>query len=167
MNIYLIGFMGVGKSTISKALASKLDWKLVDTDAYIEEKEARKIKDIFATEGEAAFRDMETEAIKVLSEKDNMIISCGGGTVLRRENADIMRQGGRIIFLSASPETIFERVRYSNDRPILNGHMNVEYIASLMEKRLPAYEYAADEVIKTDGKRVAEVVEEIIEKCGM
>ena len=165
MNIYLIGFMGTGKSTVSKQLAAKLGWKLLDTDAYIEEKQNRKIRDIFATEGETAFRDMETKALQEIAEMDNEVVSCGGGIVLRRENAEIMRQSGRIILLNASPETVFERVRFGNDRPLLNGNMNVEYISQLMNKRMPLYEYAADSVIDTDGRSILEIAEKIIDLC--
>lgn len=167
MNIYLIGFMGTGKSTVSKLLAVKLNRKLIDTDDYIEDMESRKISDIFAENGEDAFRDMETDALRKIAETDNEVVSCGGGIVLRRENADIMRQSGRIVLLNASPETIFARVRFGNDRPILNGHMNVDYISQLMDKRMPSYEYAADETIDTNDKSVQEIVDEIIKKCGL
>lgn len=76
---------------------------------------------------------METQLVKDISEKDGVIVSCGGGAVLREENVSFMKENGRIVLLSATPETIYERVRYSKDRPILNGHMNVEYIRELME----------------------------------
>lgn len=165
MNIYLVGFMGSGKSTVSKELANRLNWELVDTDDYIEEKQGRAIKDIFATEGEEAFRDMETEVLRELTLTENKIISCGGGIVLRKQNVDLMRLGGKIVLLNATPETIYERVKNGTNRPILNGNMNVEYIAKLMSKRSAAYEYAADVVVDTDGKDVEGIVEEIVKEC--
>lgn len=165
MNIYLVGFMGSGKSTISKELAKRLTWDLVDTDNYIEEKYGRTIKDIFATEGEQAFRDMETEALRELVLNGNKVISCGGGIVLRKQNVNLMRLFGKIVLLNATPQTIYERVKHGTGRPILNGNMNVEYIAKLMSKRSADYEYAADVVVDTDGKDVGEIAEEIIEKC--
>ncbi len=164
MNIYLVGFMGSGKTTVSKVLAKRLNWDLVDTDNYIVDKYGREIKDIFATEGEQAFRDMETAVLEELSVTENKVISCGGGIVLRKQNVDLMRLGGKIVLLNASPETIYDRVKHSTGRPILNGNMNVEYIAELMSKRSEAYEYAADVVIDTDGKDIGEIAGEIIEK---
>lgn len=165
MNIYLVGFMGSGKSTVSKELAMSLGWELIDTDNYIEEKQGRAIKDIFATEGEKAFRDMETEALRELALNGNKVISCGGGIVLRKQNVDLMRLFGKIVLLNATPQTIYERVKNGTNRPILNGNMNVEYIAKLMSQRSAAYEYAADVVVDTDGKEVEEITEEIVERA--
>ena len=164
MNIYLVGFMGSGKTTVSKELAKSLNWELIDTDNYIEEKYGRAIKDIFATEGEEAFRDMETEVLEEMSLTENKIISCGGGIVLRKQNVDLMRLGGKIVLLNATPETIYERVKHGTNRPILNGNMNVGYIAELMSRRSAAYEYAADVVVDTDDKEVGEIVGEIVER---
>ena len=90
------------------------------------------------------------------------IVSCGGGVVLRPQNVEKMKQAGMVIFLNAKAETIYERVKDSNDRPILNGNMNVDYIRSLMEKRSSLYMQAADRVIDTDGKSVREICDEII-----
>lgn len=92
-----------------------------------------------------------------------MVVSCGGGAVLREENVALMKKNGTIVLLTAEPETIFERVRHSSERPVLNGNMNVEYIAGLMEKRRPKYEAAADLVVATDGKRTEEICKEICE----
>ena len=93
-----------------------------------------------------------------------MIVSCGGGAVLRDENIEIMRGQGKIILLTATPQTIYERVKDNHDRPVLNGNMNVEYISELMEKRKVRYEMAADIVIATDGKTVDEICNEILEE---
>ena len=90
------------------------------------------------------------------------VVSCGGGAVLRPENVELMKQSGKIIFLSATPETIYERVKHSTNRPLLNGNMNVEYIRGLMERRRETYENAADVVISTDGKWKSQIVEEIL-----
>ena len=133
-NIVLIGFMGAGKSTIAKVLKEKLNVPLCEMDEMIAEQQKMAISDIFAQYGETHFRDLETQLVKDISEKDGVIVSCGGGAVLREENVSFMKENGRIVLLSATPETIYERVRYSKDRPILNGHMNVEYIRELMEK---------------------------------
>ena len=122
------------------------------------------INDIFAQYGEDHFRDIESKLILTLGEEGNTIVSCGGGVVVRPQNVEYMKKSGTIVFLTATPETIYERVKNSTDRPILNGHMNVEYIAELMEKRRALYEEAADIRIKTDGKDRNEICREIISK---
>lgn len=163
-NIFLIGFMGAGKSTIAKALQSELGFPLVEMDQRIVEEQGMSINDIFAQYGETHFRDIESQLVVDLGEQEPSIVSCGGGVVVRPENTQNMKKSGRIVFLKATPETIYERVKNSTDRPILNGHMNVEYIAELMEKRRALYEEAADITIQTDGKTREQVCEEIIGK---
>ena len=161
-NIFLIGFMGVGKSTIAKILAKELQAELIEMDETIEAEAGMTINEIFATYGEAHFRDLESALIQKISEKGGAVVSCGGGAVLRRENVDLMKQRGKIIFLSATPETIYERVKNSTHRPLLNGNMNVEYIRELMERRREIYEQAADVVICTDKKWKSEIIREIL-----
>ena len=163
-NIFLIGFMGVGKSTIAKLLAKRLGAQLVEMDETIEAEAEMKISEIFEKYGEAHFRDLETALIERVSKDGGAVISCGGGAVLRPENVERMKQSGKIIFLSATPETIYERVKHSTHRPLLQGNMNVEYIRDLMERRREAYELAADEVISTDGKWKSQVANEIVDK---
>ena len=110
-NIVLIGFMGSGKSTISDYLSTVFDMKLVEMDQVIAEKEEMSIPDIFATYGEEYFRNLETNLLKELQTGQNCIISCGGGVALRQENVVEMKKNGRVVLLTASPETIFERVK--------------------------------------------------------
>lgn len=161
-NILLIGFMGSGKSTIAKALSQKYGLTEIDMDSYIEKKEQRTIKDMFEKEGEEYFRNKETEAVYDMADKKNMIISCGGGTVLREENVKAMKKQGKIVLLTATPQTILMRVKSSTERPILNGNMNIEFIENLMKKRADKYESAADITVKTDDKSVDEICEEIL-----
>lgn len=162
--IFLIGFMGTGKTTISRRLEEKLKYPLYDTDAIIVEKEGMRIPEIFEKKGEIYFRQLETEVIKEFEKMESCIVSCGGGLPLNRENVAYMRHCGTIILLQASPQTVFEHVRYGKERPILNGNMNVEYIEMLMKRRESAYQYAADLTIVTDDKDLVEITEEIIEK---
>ena len=161
-NIALIGFMGTGKSTVSAYLQKMLPLDLVDTDALIVEEEGMSINDIFAKYGEPYFRDCETRVTEELQDRRLTIISCGGGMIMRPENEVNLKKTSRVVLLTASPETIYERVKDSTDRPILNGHMNVEFIAQLMERRRARYEEAADVIIQTDGKSVEEICEELI-----
>ena len=163
-NIVLIGFMGAGKSTVSDYLSTMFAMKIVEMDQVISEREEMSIPDIFATYGEEYFRDLETKLLVEMQSKKNTIISCGGGAALREENVAEMKKNGRVVLLTASPQTVYERVKDSEERLFLNSNNNMEYIAELMEKRREKYEAAADIVIQTDNKTVLQVCEELISK---
>jgi shikimate kinase len=165
-HIILIGFMGVGKSTISKALKELSNRQEVDTDALIVKQEGKTIADIFAESGEEYFRKKETDLIDELADFPPAIISCGGGMAMRDLNVRKLQTIGEVVLLTAQPETIYERVKDSTDRPLLNGHMNVPYIKELMDKRRPFYEKAATFSVATDGRQVVDIAKEILEKCG-
>ena len=165
-NIFLIGFMGCGKSTIAKTLSEQLGVSQVEMDELIVEEQGMPITEIFEKYGEAHFRDIETDLVCRLQEKDGVVVSCGGGAVLREENRRMMKQSGVIVLLTAKPETILERVKNSTNRPVLNGNMNVEYITTLMERRRACYEDAAEVCVATDGKNVEEICAEILGKIG-
>lgn len=163
-NIVLIGFMGAGKSTISDYLSTMFDMEIVEMDQVIAEREEMSIPDIFATYGEEYFRDLETGLLIEMQDRKNTVISCGGGAALRERNVEEMKKNGRVVLLTASPEVVYERVKDSNDRPVLNGRKNVEGIAELMEQRRGKYEAAADIVINTDHKTVLQVCEELVQR---
>ena len=163
-NIFLVGFMGVGKSTIAKELKKILDMNLVEMDARIVHEQGMSINEIFEKYGENYFRDIESKLVLDIGDEGNTIVSCGGGVVLRPENVEHMRQSGKVVYLTATPESIFERVKNGNERPILNGNMNVDYIKGLMEKRKPFYEAAADIMIETDNKSIEKICQEIQSK---
>ena len=160
-NVFLIGFMGCGKSTMARLLAQSLSADIVEMDETIEAEAGMTINEIFKKYGEEHFRDLESSLISRITLKGGAIVSCGGGAILRPENVESMKQNGQIIYLSATPETIYDRVHLSTNRPLLNGNMNVEYISELMEKRLPRYEGAADITIVVDGKTKQQLLEEI------
>ena len=161
-SIFLIGFMGAGKSTIARSLQRSLNFPLVEMYERIVREQGMSINEIFEKYGENHFRQIESDLILTIGDEDASIVSCGGGVVVRPQNVENMKKSGKIVFLKATPETIYERVKNSTDRPILNGHMNVEYIAQLMEKRRALYEGAADITIETDGKTKEEICSEII-----
>ena len=163
-NILLIGFMGCGKSTVSAFLCKMLAMDSVEMDAVIQERKGMTINEIFANYGEEYFRNLETNLLIEISQKNQLVVSCGGGAALREINVEHMKNNGRVVLLTASPETILERVKDNDDRPLLRGHKNVEFIADLMEKRREKYEAAADIVVSTDNKTVLEICQEMIAK---
>lgn len=163
-HIFLIGFMGVGKTSTSRELSEKLQVEEVDTDAMIVEQEGRSIATIFEESGEPYFRKVETGTLDVLAQMRPCIVSCGGGMAMREENVAKMKESGIVIFLTATPETIYYHVKDSTDRPLLNGNMNIPYIQQLMEAREPKYSAAADLHIVTDGYTPAEVADQIIKE---
>lgn len=160
-NIFLIGFMGAGKSTIARCLHSHHGMEWLEMDKEIEKSEGMPISEIFRRKGEEYFRELETGLLLSLESRSNTVVSCGGGVPLRSCNVEAMKRSGIVVFLTARPETILERVKDSHDRPLLEGHKDVEYIARLLSKRLERYQAAADVQIATDGRRTAEIAEEI------
>lgn len=160
--VYLIGFMGSGKSTIGSLAAKMAGVPFLDTDKIIEQEQKKAIADIFKDNGEQYFRDLETQVLKQLSARKRGVVSCGGGIVLREENIKIIKESGTLILLKASPATILERVRYSTSRPKLNGNMNLEYISAMMEERQPYYDRAGAIGIETDTKSVRVIAKEIL-----
>lgn len=163
-HIFMIGFMGVGKTSTSRVLSRKLGIREIDTDAMIVEQEKRSISDIFAKEGEEYFRTKETELIDQIGEMKPCIVSCGGGMAMREVNVEKMKKIGQVVWLTATPETIYLHVKDSTNRPLLNGNMNVPYIKSLMDAREPKYRNAADIIIETDGCTPTQVADKIIQK---
>ena len=163
-NIFLIGFMGVGKSTVSDYLSKILASPQVEMDQVIVNKEHMSINKIFEEYGEEYFRNCETNLLIELQKKNNQIVSCGGGVAMREINVKEMKKNGRVVLLTASPETILERVKDSDERPLLRGRKNTEYISELMEIRRPKYRAAADVIVDTDHKSVEEIAEEIVGK---
>lgn len=163
-NIFLIGFMGSGKSTISDYLSTMFAMETVEMDSIISEREGMSISDIFALYGEEYFRNLETNLLVEMQERKNVVISCGGGTPMRTNNVTEMKKNGRVVLLTAKPETIYDRVKDSHDRPLLENNKNVPFISDLMEKRREKYEAAADIIVKTDGKDELEICEELVRK---
>lgn len=166
-NIFLIGFMGTGKSTVAGELSKLLQTENLEMDAMIVEQQGMPISEIFEKYGEDHFRDLESQLLIDLQQRESAVVSCGGGVVVRPGNSQYMKKRGKVVLLTALPETVFERVRCSQERPILNDNMNVEFIEELMEKRRDKYLEAADLVIATDGKSAEEICREIMEKLGI
>lgn len=165
-NIVLIGFMGTGKSTVSSYLKKKFGMEVVEMDQIISERQGMNISDIFKTYGEEYFRDLETDLLIEMQSRKNVVISCGGGVPMRERNVVEMKKNGKVVLLTAKPETILERVKNDHRRPLLEGNKNVEFIAELMEKRREKYEAAADIMIETDGKTKQEICKELMQRIS-
>ena len=163
-NIVLIGFMGAGKSTISDFLKNVFAMDVVEMDQIIAERQGMSISDIFETYGEQYFRDLETNLLIEMQSRSNVVISCGGGTPMRECNVVEMKKNGRVVLLTAKPETILDRVKDNHDRPLIENNKTVPFIADLMEKRRAKYEAAADIIIETDGKNELEICEELVHR---
>lgn len=162
--IALIGFMGTGKTTIARELSARLDRKLINVDTLIQEKMDMSVKEIFNKYGEGYFREIEKDTIAGLKGKLEILMDCGGGVPLNSENIENIKENNKIVLLEASPETILERVKNDNTRPLLNNNMSIEDINTFLLKRRDFYNNAADIRINTDDKSIEDIINEIIEK---
>ena len=160
-NIILIGFMGTGKTVTGRVLAERTGMKLVDMDSLIETEQKKTIPEIFAQDGEAAFRVMERELVKKLSTLRGLIVSTGGGIVLNPDNIADFEKSGLVVCLTASPGTIFKRVEKDTNRPLLSGDKKAQ-ISTLLEKRKPLYAAIAHG-INTDGLTDEQTADRILE----
>lgn len=161
-NIILIGFMGSGKSTTGIGLSYRLQCPVSDTDKMIEKSEGKGIPEIFAESGEAYFREKETELLQSLTAgKARQIYSVGGGTPLREENRRLLGELGTVVWLKVSPHTVWERLQGDTSRPLLQGDDPLGRITALLGEREDLYAEAADIAVVTDGKKTAQIVEEI------
>lgn len=161
-NLFLIGFMGAGKSSVSAGLGRMLGREVVEMDQRIAAQEGMSIPELFAQKGEPYFRACETALLKSFAQGAPRIVSCGGGVPLQEENVAAMRESGTVVLLTASPEVILERVKDSDERPLLQGHKDVSYIAVLMEQRRPRYEAAADITVDTSQLNIEEVCRQVL-----
>lgn len=149
-NIILCGFMGCGKSTVGALLAKKTGMSFIDLDSYIEKKENKTVSKIFADSGEDYFRALEIEAARELSERNGLVIAAGGGTLVFRENVEVLKKSGRIVLLELPVETVAKRLENDTTRPLLNRPDKDEAMRELYNKRLPLYRAAADMIVNAD-----------------
>lgn len=161
-NVIFIGFMGAGKTTVGQAYARRFSMPFMDTDEIIEREAGRSISDIFAEEGEEAFRRMETETVRRLREHtENTVISVGGGLPLREENRRLLREAGTVVYLKLRPETVYSRLKGDDTRPMMRGDDPEKRARELLAAREAYYVDAAHILVDTDEKTVDELVEEI------
>ena len=163
-NIALIGFMGTGKTIIGEKLAKVLKMNFIELDKFIETLAGKNIPKIFKEDGEIKFREYEIEACKRISNKENLVIACGGGVVLNKINIDYLKQNAIIICLVASPLVIYERTMKDGKekRPLLSNLNPMKSIKDLLEFRAPFYKAAAQYTINTE-KDINSIINEIVE----
>ena len=159
MNIYLIGMMGSGKSTVGKTLSEKMHKPFIDLDSEIEKGTGKNISEIFDIDGEEQFRKMETKQLKQYSES---IVACGGGIVLKDENREFINENGFTILLTASMEELSHRLSDSGNRPLLADDNTEEALTKLWMERQIDYLETANFTIETDGKNPEELTKEIL-----
>ena len=164
--VFLIGFMGTGKTAVANVLASNYGLKKIDLDAYIEMKEHMSIADIFESQSESVFRDKETKHLRHVIQGNYQVVSLGGGIVLREENIEMIKEKGVIVLLTASAETIRDRVKNDPTRPLLGDNFDLDYVKDLMKSREELYNSVADVVIDTENKNIDEICKEIVETLG-
>ena len=138
-NIYLLGFMGTGKTSIGKRLARKLNFAFIDSDCEIERQQSMQIKEIFSLYGEEKFRQLERDFIENGHQKNNCVVSCGGGLVCRDDMPELVKSKGVSVVLFSTPQEIFERTSKNNKRPLLNVENPLERIKELLKERTPFY----------------------------
>lgn len=169
MNVVLIGFMGVGKTSVGEGLAERLEWSFIDTDTLIEEGHSMSIVEIFAEHGEALFRETEKAVIRRVARRRRCVIATGGGVVLDQENVDLLRKNGLLIHLTLSPGVIYRRIGHLSQRPLLQTDRPLETLKTLFRKRETLYRACSDITINRDRLSVDETIDRVVEAlvaCG-
>lgn len=161
-NIYLIGFMGAGKSTVARALSEKTGERVIEMDDEIASRAGMSIPEIFETKGEAAFRAMESALLKETAAGGPAIVSCGGGLIKSEENIACMQAAGCVVCLRVRPETVLARTANDSSRPLLAGKKDVSSIAAMIAERTPLYEKAGEIVVDVDGQTPEAIAERIL-----
>ena len=175
-NFILIGMMGSGKTTIGKALAGKLGFNFKDTDLFIESEQAKTIKEIVELKGIDYFRDLETDLLNKLAEQNSnhsfekSVISTGGGIVLRKENHSLLKSLGKLVWLKAKAETIFERIKDDTSRPLIeaeNETEKIKKIKEILDARSGTYRDTADLIVEVEQKSINEIINLIISSLSI
>jgi shikimate kinase len=167
MNLVLIGLRGTGKTSVAALLAGRLGWQWFDADALIEQRAGKSIKQIFADDGEAAFRDWESQIVTELAGQNEAVLALGGGAVVREQNRAALAGRGKVVWLTASPETLWQRIQTdmltASRRPNLSAAGGINEIIATLDARRAIYRACADLDIDTEGKTPAQVADAILE----
>lgn len=163
MNVVLIGYRGTGKSSVGKILAARLGRTLLSTDAEVVKLAGQTIPAMVEQHGWEYFRDLESKVCQELADQNGLIIDTGGGAILRSQNVEVLKQTGKLFWLTASVETIAKRIGSDTQRPSLTGTKSfLDEIQDVLQDRLPKYQAAGDYVIETDGRSLSQVADEIL-----
>jgi shikimate kinase len=160
-HVFLVGFMGAGKSTVSRLVGKRLDRPAVDIDTEIETTAGRSVREIFEDVGEDAFRELETERLRLLADAEPSIVACGGGIVMRDENRVMLKDLGTVVYLKVSAGETLARVGSDGTRPLLSGPGGVIAATRLLEARESTYSAVADVTIDTVGRSADDVAEDV------
>ncbi|MHB8861078.1 MAG: shikimate kinase [Pirellulaceae bacterium] len=162
MNIVLVGYRGTGKSAVAALLANRLGLDVVHVDAEIEQHSGKSIPQIVEELGWPGFRDLEEEIVRTFAARDGLVLDCGGGVIERDANFAVLRQAGRVFWLTASVETIVQRIGSDTQRPSLTGKKSfTEEVAEVLERRTPRYRAIAHHTVDTNALTVEQVAAEI------
>lgn len=163
MNLILIGYRGAGKSSVGRLLAERLGWDLISTDAEIVRKAGLPVPDIVQRFGWDHFRNLESAVCRELADKDHLIIDTGGGAILRPQNVENLKATGSLVWLTVEVRTIIERIGGDTQRPSLTGAKSfTDEVEEVLRERQPKYQAAADHIVATDEKSLAEVADTIM-----
>jgi len=160
-NIYIVGFMGTGKTSTAKELAKRLGREFIDMDDSIQGKEGLAINGIFKEKGEPYFRKLEKDLVRELSCRENLVVSCGGGVIVDEENLSNLKKSGTVICFKSDVDVILRRTKDNSERPLLNVDNPRKQISELLKKREPFYSQS-DHTIDTTHLSIAETVDKII-----
>jgi shikimate kinase len=157
-NLFLVGLMGAGKSTLGRQLARRLHKRFVDADAELEQRLGVSISTIFEIEGEAGFRDREQAILADLTSLENIVLATGGGSVLRPVNRTCLQDNGTVLYLHAEPSTLYGRIRHSRNRPLLETADPLARLGELYKQRDPLYRETATYVVESDRGEVMRLI---------
>lgn len=166
-NLFLIGPMGAGKTTVGRQLAEMLRMEFLDSDQEIQRRTGVDIPTIFEFEGEQGFRNREQNVIDELTAREGIILATGGGAVLRDSNRQFLSSRGFVVYLHCTPEQQYERTFRDRNRPLLHTEDPLDKLRSLMQIREPLYRQIADAVVSTEGRNTQSVVREIMSRLGV
>lgn len=164
MNVVLVGYRGTGKSSVARVLGRALSFTVVSFDAEIEHLAGQTITEFVRSRGWDAFRDVEEQVCRTYAARNRQVLDCGGGVVEREANTEVLRRAGPVVWLTASPQAIIERIQNDTQRPSLSGTKSfTEEVTEMVQRRAPLYDRISDYRVDTEGRCIAELASEIVE----